>query len=149
MIDGVNLIPLKRIPDDRGTIMHMLKKTVPHWQKFGEIYFTTLYKDVIKAWHKHTKMDLNYACIKGLVKVVLYDDRSRSKTRGELNEFYIGDDNYALLQIPHGVINGMKGLISPVSIVANCATLPHDPAEMIRISPEEAVFDYDWTTQVR
>jgi len=148
MINGVNLIPLKRIPDDRGTVMHMLKKTDPHFQKFGEIYFTTLYKDVIKAWHQHTKMDLNYACVSGLVKVVLYDPRPRSKTKGELNEFYIGNDNYSLLQIPHGIINGMKGLTSPLSIVANCATLPHEPSEIIRLTPKQAKFDYNWTTRV-
>ncbi len=44
MIQGVEVVPLRRIPDERGTIFHMLRATDPHFQKFGEIYFSTVYK---------------------------------------------------------------------------------------------------------
>src|SRR5215510_15302507 len=96
MIDGVQVIPLKRIPDERGTIMHMMRATDPHFQQFGEIYFSTIYKDVIKGWHLHREMTLNYACVHGRIKLVIYDDRETSPTRGSLMEAYLGTDNHAL-----------------------------------------------------
>jgi dTDP-4-dehydrorhamnose 3,5-epimerase len=144
MIDGVTLTPLKRIADDRGSVWHMLKSTDPVFVQFGEIYFSLCYPGVIKAWHLHTKMDLNYACIAGMVKIVLYDDRQKSPTYHELNEFCIGEDNYALLHIPRGVINGLTALGTKTSMIANCATLPHDPEEMIRLDPATSAIPYQW-----
>ena len=74
-IEGVQFVPLARIPDERGTILHMLRATDPHFIAFGEIYFTTVYRDVVKGWHRHRDMTLNYACIDGRIKLVLYDER--------------------------------------------------------------------------
>ena len=81
-ISGVLVVPLARIPDERGTIIHMLKCTDEHFLQFGEIYFTTIYRDVVKGWHKHREMTLNYACIFGRIKLVLYDEREDSGTKG-------------------------------------------------------------------
>ena len=81
-IDGVQVVPLRRIPDERGTIFHMLRRTDPHFVEFGEIYFSTIYRGVVKGWHRHDRMTLNYACIAGRIKLVLYDDRLDSPTRG-------------------------------------------------------------------
>ena len=81
-ISGTLIVPLRRIPDERGTIFHMLRNDDDHFERFGEIYFTTIYRDVIKGWHKHSEMTLNYACIFGRMKVVLYDDRDDSPTQG-------------------------------------------------------------------
>ena len=77
-IEGVRIVPLRRIPDERGTIFHMLRRDDPHFLEFGEIYFTSIYRDVIKGWHRHADMTLNYACPWGRVKLVLYDDRDGS-----------------------------------------------------------------------
>src|SRR5256885_10564067 len=88
-IDGVKVVPLRRIPDERGTIYHMLRRTDEHFVEFGEIYFTTIYRDVIKGWHRHRLMTLNYACIHGRIKLVLYDDRADSPTRGTVMERFL------------------------------------------------------------
>jgi dTDP-4-dehydrorhamnose 3,5-epimerase len=149
MIDGVQVVPLKRIPDERGTVLHMLKRTDPHFREFGEIYFSTVYRDVVKGWHKHARMALNYCCVHGRIKLVLYDDREGSSTRGELQEIFLGPDNYALVVVPENVWNGFKGM-APESIVANCATLPHDPvaAGTVRMSPfDMTVVPYDWAVR--
>src|ERR1700731_3037206 len=82
-IEGVNVVPLRRIPDERGTVMHMLKRTDPHFTESGEIYFSTIYPGVVKGWHLHHRMALNYACVYGRIKMVLYDDRAGSPTRGK------------------------------------------------------------------
>jgi dTDP-4-dehydrorhamnose 3,5-epimerase len=144
MIDGVLVVPLKRIPDERGTVMHMLKRTDPHFTEFGEIYFSTIYPGVVKGWHKHAEMTLNYACIHGRIKLVLFDDRDGSPTRGEVMELFLGPDNHSLVQIPPGVWNGFKGLGSETAIVANCCTHPHDPKRSIRLDPFDNDIPYDW-----
>src|SRR5436190_9086777 len=92
-IQGVKVVPLRRIPDERGTIFHMLKRTDPHFVEFGEIYFSSVYAGAIKGWHLHKQMTLNYACIHGRIKLVLFDDREESPTRGELMELFLGPAN--------------------------------------------------------
>jgi dTDP-4-dehydrorhamnose 3,5-epimerase len=144
VIDGVLVIPLERIPDERGTVMHMLKRTDPHFIEFGEIYFSKIYPGVVKGWHKHAGMTLNYACIHGRIKLVLFDDRDGSPTKGGLMEIFLGPDNHSLVQIPPGVWNGFKGMGAETSIVANCSTQPHDPSRSIRLDPFENDIPYDW-----
>ena len=92
-IEGVQVLPLRRIPDERGTIFHMLRASDPHFQSFGEIYFSTVYKGVIKGWHQHKDMSLNYACMVGRVKCALYDERHGSPSKGSLMEVYLGPDS--------------------------------------------------------
>ena len=147
MIDGVTVKPLRRIPDERGYIMHMLRADDPEFQKFGEIYFSTVYPDLIKAWHLHKEMTLNYAVISGMIKLVLHDDRDNSPTRGETQEIYLGDENYQLVTIPHLIWNGFKGVGTKMAIVANCATLAHDPNEIVRKSPFDPSISYDWSVK--
>ena len=144
MIDGVRIVPLARIPDERGTVMHMLKATDPEFLGFGEIYFSTVYPGVVKGWHRHTEMTLNYACVHGRIKLVLFDDREGSPTRGEIMERFLGPDDYSLVQIPPGVWNGFKGMGSEAAIVANCSTHPHDPARSTRLDPFDNDIPYDW-----
>jgi len=146
-IDGVQVIPLRRIPDERGTIFHMLRRTDPHFKEFGEIYFSSIYPGVIKGWHRHREMTLHYACIHGRIKLVLYDDRAASPTRGNLLEVFIGEDNYSLVIIPPEVWNGFKGMSAPFALVANCATHPHDPARSERMDPFQNHIPYDWAVK--
>ena len=101
-IDGVKVIPLRRVPDERGTIFHMLRESDAHFERFGEIYFSTVYKGVIKGWHQHQDMSLNYACMVGRVKCALYDDREGSSSKGSLMEVFLGPDSYSLLIVPPG-----------------------------------------------
>ena len=145
MIDGVLVHPLRQIPDERGKIMHMLRCDNPHFEQFGEIYFSVVYPGVVKGWHLHKRMTLNYACIMGMIKLVLYDEREGSLTRGELQELFIGESNYVLVRIPPGVWNGFKGIGAGPAIVANCATQPHDPEEIVRVDPFDSHIPYDWS----
>ena len=89
-------------------------------------------------------MFLNYACIQGRIKLVLYDDRAGSPTRNEVMEIFLGPDNYSLVVIPPEVWNGMKGMSTPYAMVANCATLPHDPSRTTRLDPSSDCIPYTW-----
>ncbi len=144
MIQGVAVRPLRRIPDERGMVMHMLRRDDPHFERFGEIYFSVVHPGVIKGWHLHRRMTLNYAVVSGMIKLVLYDDRADSSTRGELMELFTGDHQYVLVTIPPLVWNGFKGIGSEPAIVANCATEPHDPSEIERMDPFSPAIPYRW-----
>jgi dTDP-4-dehydrorhamnose 3,5-epimerase len=145
MIEGVIITPLRQILDERGKVMHMLRCDAPHFEKFGEIYFSFVNFGAIKGWHIHKQMTLNYAVPIGKIKLVLYDDREDSKTRGELVEIFTGPENYQLITIPPLVWNGVKGIAEGTSVIANCATLPHDPQEIERLSPFDKKISYDWS----
>lgn len=149
MIDGVRITPLGQIHDERGSVMHMLRATDPHFVGFGEIYFSTVYPGVVKAWHLHSRMTLNYAVPVGRIKLVLYDDRADSPTRGEVQEIFIGHDNYFLVGVPPFVWNGFKGTGDSAALVANCASIPHDPDEITRLDPIDGGIPYDWAIRHR
>lgn len=149
MIEDVLVVPLKQVPDERGRIMQMLRHDDPHFQQFGEIYFSVVYPGVIKGWHLHKEMTLNYAVVFGMIKLVLYDDRPNSRTHGEVQELFLGEANYALVQIPPCVWNGFKGTGVTPAIVANCATHAHDPEEIVRRDPFDSSIPYDWALKSR
>jgi dTDP-4-dehydrorhamnose 3,5-epimerase len=149
MIDGVIINSLKQIPDERGKVMHMLRDDSEGFAGFGEIYFSCVYPEAIKGWHIHKKMTLNYAVPQGAIKFVLYDDRSESPTKGEVQEFFLGPENYYLVTVPPMIWNGFKGIGTATAIVANCASIAHDPDEIDRRDPFDPYIPYDWSIQHR
>ncbi len=143
-IDGMHVTPLRRIPDERGAVLHMLRDDSEHFEGFGEIYFSTVYPDAIKAWHLHHEMTLNYAVPVGMIKLVCFDDRATSPTRGTLVELHVGELNYVLVTIPPLVWNGFTCEGTDTALVANCATVHHSPAEIERLDPFSERIPYQW-----
>ena len=144
MIHDVVKTPLKQIQDERGKVMHMLRATDPGFQQFGEVYFSWIYPNVIKAWHKHLKMIMNYAVPVGCIKLVLYDDRVESPSYQQYAEYFMNAENYYLLTIPAGLWYGFKTVGGHAAMIVNCATIPHDPKEIIRIGAFDPQIPYDW-----
>lgn len=144
MIDGVAVRPLRQIPDARGKVMHMLRRDDPWFRSFGEIYFSVVNPGVVKGWHLHKRMWLNYAVVYGRITMALYDARQDSPTRHELQEIPLGGDDYSLVTVPPGVWNGFKGESPEPAVVANCATEPHDPEEIVRMDPFKNEIPYRW-----
>ena len=112
MIEGVVVTPLRQMVDERGKVMHMLRSDSAVFSGFGEIYFSTVHPGAIKGWHIHKRMVLNYAVPHGCIKFVLYDDRAESATCGELQEIFLGPDNYCLVTVPPLV---WKRQLSPIA----------------------------------
>ena len=144
MIHDVKITPLKILSDSRGSVMHMMRNDSKIFESFGEIYFSTIFKDSIKAWHLHKESTLNYVCIKGAVKLVLFDERPESPTKGKYQEINLSPKNYFLVTIPPNIWNGFKGLHDPESIIANCLSLPHNEKEMVRKNHSDQKFNYKW-----
>jgi len=136
--------PLRRIPDERGAVLPMLREDGPAFERFGEIYFSLVYPGAIKAWHLHKRMTLNYAVPAGMVKLACYDDRVDSPTSGTVQEVHLGELNYVLVTIPPLVWNGFKAEGNSPALVANCATVAHDPDEIVRRDPFSEEIPYDW-----
>ncbi|MTI80119.1 MAG: dTDP-4-dehydrorhamnose 3,5-epimerase [Firmicutes bacterium] len=146
MIDGVKFKKLKVIPDERGCLMEMLRSDDDLFIKFGQVYFTTAYPGVVKAWHYHKKQSDNFVVLKGMMKVVLYDSRDNSPTYGEINEFFMGDKNYILVQIPPYVYHGFKCIGESETGVINIPTelYNYTAPDEYRIHPHDNGIPYDW-----
>jgi dTDP-4-dehydrorhamnose 3,5-epimerase len=143
-IQGVEIINKNQIVDDRGMILHMLRVDDKNYKKFGEIYFSTVNPNKIKAWHFHKLMTLNYAVVHGSIKLVLYDDRDESKTKGTIQEIILSNENHYLVSIPPKIWNGFCSSDNKHAILANCSDIPHDKEEIIRLPFDDPKFPYKW-----
>ncbi len=146
MIAGVKSKKLKVIPDERGRLMEMLRGDDELFVKFGQAYMTTAYPGVVKAWHYHKKQVDNFVVVKGMMKIVLYDSRKESSTYGEVNEFFLGDHNPMLLQIPAYVYHGFKCISDQEAMVINIPTEVYNYQEPdeYRLAAHGTEIPYDW-----
>ncbi len=147
MIEGVKTKKLKVIPDERGLLMEILRNDDEFFQKFGQVYLSVVYPGVVKGWHYHKKQTDHFCFVKGMAKVVLYDPRQGSKTKGEVNEFFLGEHNPALLVIPPLVYHGMKGVGTEPAYLINTPTehYVYDSPDEYRVAPNSPEVPYDWT----
>ena len=146
MIQGVHIKRLRVIPDERGMLMEMLRDDDEMFQKFGQAYLSVVYPGVVKGWHYHRKQTDHFVFVKGMAKVVLYDDRESSTTRGEINEYFMGDQNPILLVIPPLVLHGMKGVGTEPAYLVNIPTehYDHEHPDEYRVDPHSPDVPYRW-----
>ncbi len=146
LIDGVTVKKLNVIPDERGRVMEILRGDDDIFQAFGQVYYTTAYPGVVKAWHYHKKQTDFFCCILGMMKLVLYDGRDISPTKGLINEFFLGDNNPSLVVIPPEVYHGFKCVSATEAVVVNVPTLPYNRREPdeYRLDPHGGEIPYDW-----
>jgi dTDP-4-dehydrorhamnose 3,5-epimerase len=146
MIQGVKTKALRVHPDERGRVMEILRADEDLFMKFGQVYITTTYPGVVKAWHYH-KVQTDHICaIQGMIKLVLYDPREGSPTQGEINEFFIGVHNPMVVQVPNGTYHGWKCISEEEAIIINIPTevyVPKAPDEY-RLPPHGKDVPYDW-----
>ncbi|MBN1551658.1 dTDP-4-dehydrorhamnose 3,5-epimerase family protein [bacterium] len=147
MIDGVTTRKLNRIPDERGYLMEMFRSDWPEFEVFGQAYITAVYPGTVKGWHYHKLQTDNFICVAGMAKVVLYDNRQDSLTRGEINEFFIGILNPMLVCIPPGVFHGFKGISSDVTLIVNIPTKTYNynAPDEYRLPAHTDDIPYDWS----
>jgi len=146
MIDGVKTKKLKVIPDERGRIMEILRADDEFFEKFGQVYMTTTYPGVVKAWHMHKNQTDNVTCIQGMIKLALYDSREESPTHKEVNEFFLGTYSPLLIQIPTGVFHGWMCVSEEEAVIINVPTEVYDyenPDEQ-RLDPHHNDIPYVW-----
>lgn len=142
MINGVEINSLRQIPDNRGTVKHFVK--ADDVDTFAECYITTIYSGIIKGWHGYVTKTIHYCVPYGMVKLVLFDGRKGSITYQEIQEIYVGTEDYKRITIPPGVYNAFQG-ISPMSLIVVVANEVFDESRTIRLSTEDGSIPYDWT----
>ncbi len=142
MIEGVHVQPLRQIGDDRGMVLHMLRKDSRYFESFGEIYFSIVNPGSIKAWKRHHQMTQNYAVPIGMIRLALLDRRPKSPTEGKMETLEVGQRNYQLVQIPPGVWYGFQGISEQPALIANLTNLPFDENEVERVPIEQ--IPYPW-----
>lgn len=147
MIEGVTVKQLKVIPDERGRLMEILRRDDKLFKKFGQVYMTTCYPGAVKGWHYHKKQVDHFACVSGMIKLVLYDSRKNSKTFQEVNEFFLGVHNPILVQVPTWVYHGFKGVSTEDAVVINVPTEPYRYAQPdeFRVPAHSQDIPYDWS----
>jgi dTDP-4-dehydrorhamnose 3,5-epimerase len=146
MIEGVVTKQLKTMADERGWLTEILRTDWEHFKKFGQVYVTAAYPQVVKAWHMHKKQTDNMTCVKGMVKLVMYDGRTKSKTRNETVELAIGERNMLLVQIPPEIWHGFKAISEDYALILNVPTELYDyekPDEQ-RLPADTEKIPYDW-----
>ena len=142
--------PMAKI-DNEPIILHIIN----YYKKFGYNDFILalgykgalikkFFEKKINAWHLHKEATLNYACVYGKVKLVLFYERKKSKTFGRYQELFLSLQNYSLITIPPNIWNGFIGLNKEHSIIANCLDLPHNEKEMVRLEIDDERFSYKW-----
>ncbi len=147
MIDGVKLKRLRVMPDERGRLTEILRKDDELFRGFGQVYVTTTYPGVIKAWHRHRKQTDNFACVAGMIKVALYDGREGSPTRGQVDQIYLGVHNPVLLQVPAGIYHGWMCVSEEEAVIVNVPTevYVYDAPDEQRLDAHDKSIPYDWT----
>ncbi len=144
MIEGVRTEKLKVFSDQRGRVMQMLRCDSKLFAGFGEIYFSTVNPGLVKAWKKHLRMTQHFAVPRGKIRLVIYDDRENSASRGAIQEIDTGEDNYMLIRIPPRLWYGFKAEGQETALIANCTDMPHDPEECLRREAEDKTVPYKW-----
>ena len=146
MIEGVKVKKLKVLCDERGRLMEILRRDDDIFPGFGQVYMTTAYPGVVKGWHYHKKQTDNFTCIKGKMRLGLYDGREGSPTFGNVAEYILSIDDPMVVQIPPNVCHGFKGVSEEEAIVINTVTEPYDPADPdeFRIDAYDNDIPFDW-----
>lgn len=146
LIDGVKVKPLKPIADERGHLMELVRRDDPAFIKFGQVYMTTAFPGVVKGWHYHKVQLDNFSCVHGMIKLVLYDDREGSPTKGAVNEFFLGIRSPICVQVPALVWHGFKCVSEEEAVVINVPTEPyhHASPDEYRKPWNDPGIPYDW-----
>jgi dTDP-4-dehydrorhamnose 3,5-epimerase len=144
-IHGVEIIPLKKIEDERGAVMHMLRSDQANFKGFGEIYFSLTNPGIVKGWKLHKKITQSMCVPEGTIKIVIYDSRKESPSFGCIQTIVLGQENYSLLQLPPNIWYAFKAISVTHAIIANCINEPHLPAESETIPLITESIPFDWS----
>lgn len=143
-IRDVTVASLKRFHDECGVVMHIMKAIDPVFTGFGEVYCSSIYPGMIKGWHVSENATVHYVVIKGMMKLVLYDDRKHSETRGAIQEISLGEHNYVRVSIPPGIWRGFQCLGIETAILCDVVDIPFENCIGHKIDPKKSHIPYVW-----
>lgn len=151
MIEGSSVKQIAVHPDTRGRLFEILRADDEAFAGFGQVYITTSNPGIVKAWHYHRKQTDFFCCVRGMMRLVLFDDREGSPTRGEVNEYVMGQHRLLAVRIPPEVWHGFQCIGAEEAMVVNVVSRPYDPVDPdeYRIDPHDNDIPFDWTIRDR
>ncbi len=127
LIDGVQFRPCRPVPHEDGHLMEIARAS---WEILGgplvQVHLTTTFAGRVRAWGVHTENTDRLFIAAGLVKIVVYDGRKDSPTRGRLNEFTLSDRNPGLLIVPPNLYHGWKNIGTTEALIINMPDRMYD-----------------------
>jgi dTDP-4-dehydrorhamnose 3,5-epimerase len=127
LISGVVLRPAVTHVDDRGELCEVYD---PRWQVSNDplvyVYQAMVRPGMTKGWVVHERQDDRIFVSLGFLKIVLYDARPGSPTRGQVDELFLSERNRALLVIPRGVFHAVQNVGNVDAYFVNTPTRPFD-----------------------
>jgi dTDP-4-dehydrorhamnose 3,5-epimerase len=123
-IDGVIVVPLKKVLNERGHLLEVQRNDEGHFPGFGQVYLTATNPGIVKAWYRHHRQIDQIALAQGTIRLALFDARETSPTQGQVQELLISDDQPVLVQIPTGVWHGFQALGTGPALLLHLNTIP-------------------------
>jgi dTDP-4-dehydrorhamnose 3,5-epimerase len=145
IIKDVVLTELKQFPDERGTLLHMLRNDDPTFTTFGECYFSEVLPGAVKAWKLHLEQTQHFCVPVGRIKLVIYDNRKDSVSNSNVQLINLGrPDSYFRVMIPPGLWYGFTCISKIPALLVNCADIPHNPQESEVRMIDDVSIPYKW-----
>ena len=145
-IDGVRIVPLKVVRNERGHLMEVQRRDDSHFLGFGQAYVTSTLPGVVKAWYRHARQIDQIALVKGRLKLVLFDSREDSPTHEVLQELTINESAPALVQIPAGIWHGFQAITEETfSLHLNSEPFQFDAPDEERIASDDPRIPFRWS----
>jgi dTDP-4-dehydrorhamnose 3,5-epimerase len=145
LIEGVVIHPTVVHVDDRGSLCEVHN---PLWdlhpEPLSHVVRIVIRPGKVKGWSKHLKNVDRTMVMCGEAKVVLYDDRPESPTKGLINELFLGAHNPAMLVIPKAVYHAVQNVGTSEAVLINFPTAPYDyeQPDKYRLPPNNEVIPY-------
>lgn len=144
-IEGVVLKPLKQFVDDRGAVMRVFRN-YDHDIDINEVYISRVNHGIVKGWKRHHKMTQRFVVPYGSMKLVLFDNRDNSATKGNFMEVILDEkDNYSQLTVPSGVWYSFGCKSSDYALMINVADMIHEDNEADVLPLKNDVINYSWS----
>ncbi|TQE83112.1 dTDP-4-dehydrorhamnose 3,5-epimerase family protein [Leptospira noguchii] len=146
LLEGVVITSLKEIFDPKGSVLHMIRADDPEYNGFGECYFSEINPGFVKAWKFHKKQTQNFTVPFGKIRLILFDSRENSKTKGKIQEIILGrPENYQRVTIPPQIWYGFTCISKEKAFIANFTDVPHDPTESERLPEHNSFIPFTWS----
>ena len=144
-ITGVLITPLKILADNRGAVLHVIREDAQGFNGFGECYISEVKPQIVKAWKRHTRQTQNMTVPSGMLKLVLFDNRDDSPSKGKIEVWELGrPDNYYRITIPPHIWYGFTSISNETAMIVNCVDIPHAPDESVVLDINDPSIPYKW-----
>lgn len=113
-LPGIDVFTLNQSVDERGSFCEVLRAD---WESFfrndkiSQINLSISHPGTIRAWHRHSKNQIDYLLVlEGSMKIAAYDDNPSSKTFQLMDEIILSSAIPTLARVPGNYWHGTKTL---------------------------------------